>query len=68
MYIWNDCYWSDRIKKEINNSKPKRKVTTPITAALKAFNNLGLKKIAVLTPYPKDVNVTVYNYLIDNNI
>ena len=59
---------SDRIKKEINKTKPKAKVTTPITAALKAFNNLGLKNIAVLTPYPKDVNVTVYNYLIDNNI
>ena len=35
---------------------------------MKAFNNLGLKNIAVLTPYPKDVNATVYNYLIDNNI
>jgi len=43
-------------------------VTTPITAALKAFEHLGLKNIAVLTPYPKDVNVTVYNYLNDNNI
>ena len=59
---------SDRIKKEINKTKPKAKVTTPITAAMKAFNHLGLKNIAVLTPYPKDVNVTVYNYLIDNNI
>ena len=58
----------DRIKEEINKTKPKAKVTTPITAALKAFNHLGLKNIAVLTPYPKDVNVTVYNYLIDNNI
>jgi Maleate cis-trans isomerase len=59
---------SDRITKEINKTKPKAKVTTPITAALKAFNHLGLKNIAVLTPYPKDVNATVYNYLIDNNI
>ena len=59
---------SDRIKEEVNKAKPKSKVTTPITAAMKAFNHLGLKKIAVLTPYPKDVNATVYNYLIDNNI
>ena len=59
---------SDRIKEEINKTKPKAKVTTPITAALKAFNYLGLKKIAVLTPYPKEVNATVYNYLIDHNI
>ena len=32
------------------------------------MKHLGLKNIAVLTPYPKDVNVTVYNYLNDNNI
>ena len=59
---------SDRIKEEVNKAKPKSKVTTPITAAMKAFNHLGLKKIAVLTPYPKDVNATVYNYLMENNI
>ena len=35
---------------------------------MKAFNHLGLKKIAVLTPYPKDVNATVYDYLIAHNI
>ena len=59
---------SRRIKEEINKTKPTAKVTTPITAALKAFNFLGLKNIAVLTPYPKDVNITVYEYLSDNNI
>ena len=59
---------SDRIKEEVNKTKPKAKVTTPITAALRAFKHLGLKNIAVLTPYPKDVNVTVYDYLIDHNI
>ena len=59
---------SDRIKEEVNKTKPKAKVTTPITAALKAFKHLGLKNIAVLTPYPKDVNATVYDYLTDHNI
>ena len=59
---------SNKIKEEINKSKPKAKVTTPITAALKAFKKLNLKKIAVLTPYPKIVNVTVYDYLLENNI
>ena len=59
---------SKKIKEEVNKTKPNAKVTTPITAALKAFKHLGLKNIAVLTPYPKDVNVTVYNYLHDNNI
>ena len=50
---------SKKIKQEVNKTKPNAKVTTPITAALKAFEHLGLKNIAVLTPYPKDVNVTV---------
>ena len=58
----------ERIKQEVNNSKPNAKVTTPITAAIKAFNYLGIKKIAVLTPYPKDVNETVFNYLNEHNL
>ena len=59
---------AERIKQEVNNSKPNAKVTTPITAAIKAFKHLGIKKIAVLTPYPKDVNETVFNYLNENNL
>ena len=59
---------AERIKQEVNNSKPNAKVTTPITAAIKAFNYLGIKKIAVLTPYPKDVNETVFNFLNENNL
>ena len=58
----------ERIKNEVNKSKPDALVTTPITAALKAFRKLNLNKIAVLTPYPKNVNSTVFNYLIQNNI
>ena len=58
----------ERIKNEVNKSKPEALVTTPITAALKAFRKLNLNKIAVLTPYPKNVNSTVFNYLIQNNI
>ena len=58
----------DRIKDEINKSKPEALVTTPITAAIKAFRKLNFNKIAVLTPYPKNVNSTVFNYLIQNNI
>ena len=53
----------DRIANQVHKSKPEALVTTPITAALKAFRKLKLKKIAVLTPYPKDVNLTVFNYL-----
>ena len=55
-----------RIRSEIFKAKPDALITTPITAAVKALKLLNHKKIAVLTPYPKDVNVKVYEYLIDS--
>ena len=58
----------DHIERQVQKSKPNTKVTTPITAAIKAFKKLKLNNIAVLTPYPKDVNLTVFNYLISNKI
>jgi maleate isomerase len=58
----------DHISNQVRKSKPEAKVTTPITAALKAFEKLNLKNIAVLTPYPKDVNLTVFEYLNKNNL
>ena len=58
----------EHISYQVKKSKPETKVTTPITAALKAFKKLNLKSIAVLTPYPKDVNVTVFDYLSKNNL
>ena len=58
----------EHISSQVQRSKPEAKVTTPITASLKAFKKLNLKNIAVLTPYPKDVNVTVFDYLIKNNL
>ena len=57
---------AEHISSQVQRSKPEAKVTTPITASLKAFKKLNLKNIAVLTPYPKDVNVTIYNYLSNN--
>ena len=53
---------------EINKSKKGAYVSTPIKAALNAFANLELNKIAVLTPYPEQVNKTIFDYLIKNNI
>ena len=58
----------EHISSQVQRSKPEAKVTTPITASLKSFKKLNLKNIAVLTPYPKDVNVTVFDYLSKNNI
>ena len=51
------------IANQIKKSKPNTYVTTPITAALKAFKKLNIKKIAILAPYPKLVNKTVFDYL-----
>ena len=58
----------DKIKSQILKSKPDAYVTTPITAALRAFKKLNIGKIAILTPYPKVINQTVYNYLYDRKI
>ena len=58
----------ENISSQVHKSKSEAKVTTPITASLKAFKKLNLKNIAVLTPYPKDVNVTVFDYLSKNNL
>tara|TARA_B100000945_G_scaffold100728_1_gene79114 strand:+ start:1053 stop:1808 length:756 start_codon:yes stop_codon:yes gene_type:complete len=58
---------AEKITEQIHKAKPDCLVTTPITAAIKAFKKLSLKKIAVLTPYPKDVNLTVFNYLKEND-
>ena len=54
--------------KQISAVKKNCYVTTPITAALKAFKKLSLNKVAVLTPYPKIVNKTIFDYLEKNNI
>ena len=39
----------DLIKTKVNLAKPEAKVTTPITAAVKALEALGIKKISIFT-------------------
>ena len=58
----------DKVKEKIQLAKPGCHVTTPITSAIKAFNKMNVKKIAVLTPYPESVNKTISEYLIKKNI
>ena len=52
----------------IHQSKPNTYVSTPITAAIKSFAKMKIKKIAVLTPYPKSVNETIFNFVINKGI
>jgi len=58
----------DKIKEKIQLAKPGCHVTTPITSAIKAFNKMNVKKIAVFTPYPESVNKIISEYLIKKNI
>lgn len=51
------------VQQRIREVQPNARVTTPITAAFAAFDALGAKKIAVLTPYRSDVNKTVCSYI-----
>ena len=55
-----------RIINEIHKAKKGAYVSTPITAALRAFSTLKINKVAVLAPYPKEVNESVFNYLTHN--
>ena len=58
----------DTIKLKVNLAKPESKVTTPITAAVKAIDKLGIKKISIFTPYTKTINDSVAKYFKDQNI
>ena len=58
----------DKVKEKIQLAKPGCHVTTPITSAIKAFNKMNVKKIAVFTPYPESVNKTISEYFIKKNI
>lgn len=48
---------------EIARERPEVRCTTPITAALAAFEALEARRIAVLTPYGADVNAMMRTYL-----
>ena len=58
----------DTVKEKIRLAKPDCQVTTPITSAIKAFDKMNVKKIAVFTPYPETVNKTISEYLVKKNI
>jgi maleate isomerase len=58
----------DVIEKNIKLAKPEAKVTTPITAAIKALNKLNINKISIFTPYTKAINDSVIGYFEKENI
>jgi maleate isomerase len=52
------------VAERIHAARPEAKATNPITAAFAAFDALGAKRIAVLTPYRRDVNEIVRDYIV----
>ena len=58
----------DKVKEKIQLAKPGCYVSTPITATLKAFNKLKIKKIAIFTPYSKKLNEAVFKYFSEAGI
>ena len=58
----------ENVKKKILLAKPGCYVTTPVTSAIKAFNEMNIKKISIFTPYPESVNKTIFEYFTKNNI
>ena len=58
----------DSIKKKVNLAKPEAKVTTPITATIKALQVLSVKKISIFTPYTKTINDSIISYFDKKNI
>ncbi len=52
----------DSIKKKIELAKPEAKVTTPSTAASNALKKLNISKVAIFTPYSKELNDEVVDY------
>ena len=58
----------DSVKEKILSAKPGSYVTTPVTSAIKAFQQMNIKKIALFTPYPDAVNKTILGYFTKKNI
>ena len=57
----------DTIEEKIHLAKPEAKVTTPSTAIVKALKQLKIKNVAVFTPYMKDLNNDVIEFLKKEN-
>ena len=53
----------DEVTAQIRKGRPGVEVVTPITAALAAFEALGIRRISLMTPYIDDVNQTMAAFI-----
>ena len=58
----------ESIFEKVNLAKPNTKVTTPITSAINAIKSLNIKKLSIFTPYTDEINQSVIDYFIKENI
>ena len=58
----------DRVRSIIHEVHPNIPIITPITAVLDAFNVLKVKNIGLVSPYIKEVEQLVIEYLQNNDI
>jgi len=56
----------DEVASQIYLTQPGVPVVTPMTAAFKAFEHLGISQISLLTPYRQDVSDLMAEYLVDH--
>ena len=57
----------ESIFEKVNKAKPNTKVSTPITAAIKGMNKMGIKQISIFTPYTSEINNSVCSYFEKEN-
>jgi maleate isomerase len=58
----------DRVLLRLEEGQPGVPSTTPINAALDAFNIMEVSKIALLTPYNDKINQPIHAYIEENNV
>ena len=54
---------ADRVSERLTEAKPDTPTSNPISAAFAAFDALRARRIGVLTPYRRDVNEKVRDYI-----
>lgn len=58
----------DKVAELVRSVRPKVKVTNPVTAALAALKATGVKRVALLTPYVREINVRMRDAFIQRGL
>lgn len=58
----------DRVEELIKAKHPQVPVFTPINSVLAGLRAMAKKRIAIVTPYPQEVNKVVYDYITANGV